>query len=130
MGNVIIHKKPIYVEFDRRREVVFDLNTEILIRNAGGKDGSIWEEVGKRENPKTGAVERLMDVNLDNLRLYLWAALQADCKARGEFLTVEEAGALLRRRKWVLPAVDAITEALDQYYGEDPGEEPAPAGSV
>jgi len=128
--SVVLMKKPIYVDFDRRRQLVFNLNTEILIRNAGGKDSALWETIGERKNPETGETELTLDVNLGTLRLYLWAALQEDAQRHNEGLTVEEVGALLARRKWVTLAVKAITEALGQYYGDDPeGEEPAPAGA-
>jgi hypothetical protein len=123
--SVLIFKKPVLVEFDRRRQVVFNLNTEILIRNAGGDNSSLWTTIGERTNPETGKVERTLDVNLENLRLYLWAALQDDAKAHGESLTVEEVGGLLTRRKWVILAVEAITEALRQYYGDDTTGSPA-----
>jgi hypothetical protein len=131
MGTVVIFKKPIFVDFDRRREVVFNLNTEILIRNAGGKDSSLWDTIGETKDEATGQISRTLDVNVENLRLYLWAALQGDARARGEALTIEDVGALLSRRKWVIPAVRAISEALNQYYGDEPaGETPAPAVSV
>jgi hypothetical protein len=35
---------------------------------------------------------------------------------------MEDVGALLTRRKWVTQAVVAITAALNQYYGDEPGE--------
>lgn len=128
MGTVTLFKNPIYVEFDRRRQLVFNLNTEILIRNAGGAKSSLWETIAEARNPETGEIERTLDVNLENLRLYLWAALQEDATAHGETLTLEEVGSLLTRRKWVTLTISAITQALNQYYGDDPaGEETAPA---
>jgi hypothetical protein len=131
MASVSILKKPIYVDFDRRRQIVFNLNTEILIRQQGAGESSLWSTIGERENPKTGAVERMLDVNLENLRLYLWATLQPDAASHDEQLTLEDVGALLTRRKWVTRAVLAITEALSQYYGDDPaGETNAPAVSA
>lgn len=131
MGTVVLFKKPIHVDLDRRRQVVFNLNTEILIRNAGGKDSALWETVAETLDPETGKVSRTLDVNIENLRLYLWAALQEDAQRHGEQLTVEDVGAVLSRRKWVTTAVVAITEALQQYYGDDPaGETPAPAASA
>jgi hypothetical protein len=117
-----IQKAPIFVDFDRRHQVVFNLNTEILIRNAGGKDSNLWETIGQRKNAKTGETEKLLDVNLENLRLYLWAALQEGSQRAGETLTIEDVGALLTRRKWVTRAVVAIGDALKQYYGDEPGE--------
>lgn len=116
----MISKKPIFVDFDRRREVVFNLNTEILIRNAGGENSSLWKTIGETKDETTGDVRRTLDVNLENLRLYLWAAFQAAARAHSEALTQEEVGELLTRRKWVIPAVQAITEALNQYYGDEP----------
>lgn len=130
MSSVMLMKKPIFVEFDRRRAVVFNLNTEILIRNAGGKDSSLWETIGEAKDPETGEIKRTLDVNLANLRLYLWAALQEDAHRRGETLTLEDVGALLAKRKWVTQAVVAISDALNQYYGDDPeGEDAAPAAN-
>ncbi len=131
MGSVVIFKKPIFVDFDRRRQLAFNLNTEILIRNAGGKDSSLWETIAETQDPETGKIQRTLDVNVENLRLYLWAALQEDATRRNETLTVEDVGALLTRRKWVTQAVLAITEALNQYYGDDPaGESNAPVESA
>jgi len=130
MDNVKLFKKPIFIELDRRRQLVFNLNTEILIRQAGGENSSLWQTIGERTDPDTGKVEHTLDVNLENLRLYLWAALQEDAEAAGQSLTLEEVGGLLARRKAVLSTVTAITEALRQYYGDEPGEESAPAASV
>jgi hypothetical protein len=117
----MIQKAPIFVDLDRRRTVVFNVNTEILIRNAGGKDASLWETIGETKDAD-GNINRTLDVNLENLRLYLWAALQDGLQRAGETLTVDEVGALLTRRKWVTQAVVAITRALNQYYGDEPGE--------
>lgn len=119
--SVTILKAPIFVDFDRRRQVVFNLNTEILIRNAGGKDSSLWETIGETKDADS-KISRTLDVNIENLRMYLWAAFQEDARARGESLTIDDVGALLTRRKWVTQAVVAITQALNQYYGDEPGE--------
>ena len=119
--SIVLYREPIYVDFDRRREVVFNLNTEILISNAGGKNSSLWETIGETADA-TGKVNKTLDVNLENLCLYLWAALQKDARARGEALTVEDVGNLLTRRKWVTQAVVAIGKALGRYYGDEPGE--------
>jgi hypothetical protein len=35
---------------------------------------------------------------------------------------VDDVGGLLTKRRWVTQAVVAITEALNQYYGDEPGE--------
>jgi len=104
--SIVLYREPIYVDFDRRREVVFNLNTEILIRNAGGKNSSLWETIGETADA-TGKVNKTLDVNLENL-----------CEA----LTVEDVGNLLTRRKWVTQAVVAIGKALGRYYGDEPGE--------
>ncbi len=117
-----IQKAPIFVDFDRRRTVVFNLNTEILIRNAAAKGTSLWETIGETTDSETGEVKRTLDVNLENLRLYLWAALQDGSQRVGETLTVDEVGALLTKRRWVTQAVVAITAGLNQYYGDEPGE--------
>ncbi len=118
----MIQKKPIFVEFDRRRELTFNLNTEILIRGAAEPGASLWQTIGVETDPETGEEKRSLDVNLDNLRVYLWAALQEDAKAHGETLTVEDVGRMVSRRKWVTQAVLQLTAALSAYYGDDPGE--------
>jgi hypothetical protein len=118
----MIQKTPIYVDFDRRREIVFNLNTEILIRGAGKQSSSLWETIGVEVDAESGQEKRSLDVNLENLRAYLWAALQEDAKRHNEALTEDEVGALLTRRKWVTQAVLKIADALSRYYGDEPGE--------
>ena len=118
----MLSRKPVFVDLDRRREIVFNLNTEILIREAGKGSESLWEQIGIERDADSGEEKKTLDVNLQNLRVYLWAALQADCRSRGEMLTVEDVGALLTRRKYVTRAVEGISEALQLYYGEDEGE--------
>ena len=120
----MIDKTPIYIELDRRREVVFNLNTEILIRSACASEDStsLCSTVGERVNPKTGEPERVLDVNLNNLRVYLWAALQQDARARDEKLTIEDVGQLITQRRFVTRALLALTQALKVYYGDAPGE--------
>jgi hypothetical protein len=131
MAHVLLHRKPVFVEFERRRELAFNLNTEILIRDVLGPNSSLWETVGEVKDEVTGEMRRTLNVNLNNLRVYLWAALQEDAERHSENLTLREAGALLSRRKWVTEAVYAIAEALKQYYGDDPqGEASAPAASA
>lgn len=123
----MINKTPIFIDLDRRREIVFNVNTEILIKSAGGLGSSLWETIGETKDPGTGKVQRTLDVNLENLRLYLWAALQDDCHRNAEILTPEQVGALLTRKRWVTQAVLKITQALAAYYGDEPGEAQAPA---
>jgi hypothetical protein len=131
MPSVVLFKKPIYLDLDRRRRVVFNLNTEILIRNGGGKESSLWETIAETKDPETGEVRRTLDVNVENLRLYLWAALNAAAEHSGDVLALDEVGALLSHRSQVTSAVVAITEALRQYYGDPPqGEPEAPAASA
>ncbi len=121
----MIQKTPIYIDLDRRRELSFNLNTEILIRGALPAGASLWETIGV-EAGADGKEKRTLDVNLDNLRVYLWAALQDDAKAAGEKLTLEDVGRMMTRRKWVTQAVVKLTAALAAYYGDEPGEAPAP----
>ncbi len=109
----MLSRKPIYIDLDRRREIVFNLNTEILIREEGKGASSLWESIGVETDPETGEEKKLLDVNLENLRVYLWAALFEDAKKHGEILT---------HRKYVTEAVLRITEALRLYYGDDEGE--------
>lgn len=123
----MIDKTPIYVDFDRRRELAMNLNAEILIRNSAEPGASLWQTIGVETDPETGKEKRTLDVNLDNLRVYLWALLQDDAKARGEKLTIEDVGQMITRRKWVTQAVIAITKALAAYYGDELGEAQAPA---
>jgi len=114
-----IVKTPIFLDLDRRRELVFDLNTERLIQGVNAEIGGLWTKIGERENPKTGKLEELCDVNLDNLRTYLWACLYRDAHAKGELLTLEDVGAFIDRRKKVTLAYLAVRKALDIYYGRD-----------
>jgi len=123
----VIQRKPVYIELDRRRQLTFNLNTEIMIRDVSGRGSSLWETVGESKDAETGEVRRTLDVNLDNLRTYLWAALYEDAEKRGEKLTIEDVGRMLSRRKWVTAAVYAISEAMNQYYGDTEGEAEAPA---
>jgi hypothetical protein len=113
----MITKKPIYVDMDRRRELCMNLNTEILIRDAAEPGATIWKTIGVDD-----AGKRTLDVDLGNLRIYLWAMLQDDARARGEKLTVEDVGQLITRRAWVARAVVAVAAALNAYYGDEPGE--------
>lgn len=116
----MITKTPIYVDLDRRRELAMNLNTEITIRNTT-PGASLWETIGV-ETDAEGKEKRTLDVNLDNLKVYLWAMLQDDAKGRGEKLTVDDVGKLITRRAWVARAVVAITAALAAYYGDESGE--------
>lgn len=116
----MITKTPIYVDLDRRRELCMNLNTEILIRNTA-PGASLWETIGE-ETDASGQVKRTLDVNLDNLKVYLWALLQDDSRRNGEKLTVDEVGEMITRRAWVTKAVVAITAALAAYYGDESGE--------
>jgi hypothetical protein len=117
----MISKKPIYVDFGRRRELCMNLNAEILIRNTA-PGATLWETIGVETDPETGKQKRTLDVNLDNLKVYLWALLQDDARRNGEKLTIDEVGAMITRRVWVTEAVVAITSALAAYYGDEPGE--------
>ncbi len=116
----MIQKMPIYIDLDRRRQLVFNLNTEILIRNAGGQEKGILETIGKNEDDTP-----ILSVNLENLRLYLWAAIQED--ARLEKLTIEDVGRLIQTRHAATEATGAILSAISAYYGDGPGEALAPA---
>jgi hypothetical protein len=129
MQKTVLYKEPIFVDFDRRRRVEINLGTEILIRNAGGKEAPAWEEVGQRINPATGEQEWALAVNEDNLRLYLWAALQDDAKAHGETLTLEDLRWLSDRHNWAQQGVVAVRRALNQYYGGASQAAPKPAKS-
>jgi len=118
-----LQTKPIYVELGRRRQIVFDLNTEILIRGAGKGESSLWDTIGEFTDEKSGEIKRKLDVNLENLRVYLWAALAVDSAQNGELLSIEDVGGLIRHRSQVTAAVLAVAEALGQYYGDGaPGE--------
>jgi len=129
MQNVVLYKEPIFVDFDRRRRVEINLGSEILIRNAGGKEAPAWEEVGHRINATTGLREWALAVNEDNLRLYLWAALQEDAKAHSETLTIDDLRWLSGRHNWAEQGVLAIRRALNQYYGGAAQANPKPAKS-
>jgi len=114
-----IVKTPVYVELDQRRELVFDLNTEALIQGAGKRDASLWAKIGEVKDEKTGELCDKLDVNVENLRLYLWACLYRDMKDRGELLTVEDVGALIDNRKKATAAFIAVRASMNSYYGRD-----------
>ena len=118
----MIQKAPIFVDLDRRRQIAFNLNTEILIRNAGGTGKRVLETIGKRINEETGNEEPVLSVNPENLRLYLWAALQEDAQRHNETLTIEDVGALLTRKRQAADATVSVLVGLHAYYGDEPGE--------
>lgn len=123
----MIQKAPIYIDLDRKREVLFNLNTEILIRGTAAAGKTILETIGKRRNEETGEDEPVLSVNPENLRVYLWAGLQEDARRHDEKMTLEEVGRLLASKRQVTEAVAAVLVAVNQYYGEEPGEAHAPA---
>ncbi len=123
----MIQKTPIFVDLDRRHRVVFNLNTEILIRGAGKRNASIFETIGEETDPETGEIKRVLDVDVENLRVYLWAAIQEDAQRHNETLSLEDVGALLTNKSRISNAVVAVTRALAAYYGDEPGEADAPA---
>ena len=125
----MLDNTPIFMDLGdgRRRRLAMNANTEILIKRAGGCDVSLVDTVGKRHNEATGEDETVLDVNVENVRLYLWACLQS--AAPSDPLTQEEVGALLTKRSMIGEAIAALLILRTQYYGEDPkGEAPAPAG--
>jgi hypothetical protein len=127
-GKAMIQKTPIYIELDRRREVIFNLNTEILIKGTAAAGKTVLETIGKRHNEETGEDEPVLSVNAENLRVYLWAGLQDDARRRGEMLTQEEVGRFLTCKRQITEAVAAVLMGINQYYGdEQPGEAIAPA---
>jgi hypothetical protein len=122
-----IVRTPVYIELDRRRELVFDLNTEALIQGANPNNLSLWMKIGEKRNEKTGKVEDTLDVNLENLRVYLWACLYRDAREHDEPLTLEDVGAMINTRKRCTNAFLAVRQAMNQYYGHEPGEKKARA---
>jgi hypothetical protein len=125
----MILKNPVFLNLGRDRQLVFNLNTEILIRGNGADGKSVLETVGKRVNEETGAEEPILKVNPENLRIYLWAALQEDARNHKENLTLEDVGRMLGSKKLISSAVAAVMVGLQQYYGDDgQGEALAPAG--
>lgn len=114
-----IVKTPVFLDLDRRRELIFDLNTEALIQGANANIGGLLTKIGEETDPKTGKLREKMDVNLDNLRVYLWAALYRDAHERGELLTIEDVGRLIDRRRKVTLAYFAMRAVLDRYYGRE-----------
>jgi hypothetical protein len=124
----MIEKMPIYVTLGRRRELTMNLNTEIVIKTAGGTRG-LFDTIGKRVNEE-GEEEPILEVNAENLRIYLWAMILPDAKAHGEKLTVEDVGALITRKRLAAEAVAAVSLALARYLGDDPvGETNAPVSA-
>ncbi|WP_446744297.1 hypothetical protein [Silvibacterium acidisoli] len=125
-----ILKKPIFLNLDRRREVIFDLNTEKRIQSQRKLGVSLWEEVGEYVDAETGEIKKKLNLNLENFGIYLWAALYDDAHKHGELLTVAEVGALVDKKKKFEAAYDALSSALLVYYGDDedePGEDIAHA---
>ena len=122
----MIQKMPIYIDLDRKRRIIFNLNTEILIRNGGGDGKGILETIGVRPNKDTGKDEPILRVNPENLRLYLWAAIQEDGKSTADKLTLEDVGRLINSKRAATDATGAIITAIAAYYGDEPGEAQAP----
>jgi len=122
-----IVRTPVYIELDRRRELVFDLNTEALIQGANPGDLSLWMKIGEKKDEKTGEVKDTLDVNLQNLRTYLWACLYRDSRENDELLTLEDVGALINTQKRCTIAFLKVRQAMNQYYGHEPGEKKARA---
>jgi hypothetical protein len=117
----MIQKSPIFIELDRRREVIFNLNTEILIRGSEAAGKTVLETIGHKPGPD-GKPVPVLSVNPENLRVYLWAGLQEDARRQNEKITAEEVGRLLTSKKNVTEAVGAVLVALHRYYGDEPGE--------
>lgn len=113
---------PIVVNLDRPREIVFNLNTEVIIQSAGKRGADLWKKIGEEKDPETGELKDALDVNLENLRLYLWAALQDDMRAHGELLTEEQVGGLVSNKRKVTAVLSALVGALNRYYGRDTEE--------
>jgi hypothetical protein len=118
-----ILKSPIFVDLDRRRELIFDLNTEALIQGAGKRDSALWTKIGEKKDPKTGEIKDTLDLNVENLRIYLWACLYRDMRANGELLTQDDIGALVNNRRKATAVFLAVREAMSRYYGRDEEEE-------
>ena len=106
----------------RQRELRFTLNSELIIRANCAADSLLWEKVGVTTDPETGEERPALDVNLQNLRTYLWAALQWDMRKSGQLLTLEEVGELLDTRESVVAALEALSRAIARYYGTSLGE--------
>jgi hypothetical protein len=116
----MIKKLPLYVDLDRRRELTFNLNTEITICSAGGQGARVLETVGTNHNEETGEDEPILRVNGENLRLYLWAALLADAQRQNEKLTIEDVGGLIDNSQAATDAAAKVLIGLNQYYGDQP----------
>ncbi|MGA7887610.1 MAG: hypothetical protein WCA44_17890 [Acidobacteriaceae bacterium] len=126
----MLDNTPVFIDLDKRRRLAMNVNTEILIKKAGGLDAPLVDTIGKRRNETTGEDEAVLEVNIENVRLYLWACLQSANPA--EALTLEEVGALMRKRSKIAEAIAALVVLRAQYYGDggdDKGEADAPAGA-
>ena len=117
-----LDRTPIWITLDRPRELRFNLNAELLVRAQADAENGLLQEVGTIHNPETGEDMPRMDVHLANLRVYLWAALQADARARGDMLSLDAVGELLDTREKITEALSLVGAALAQYYGGGVGE--------
>ena len=118
-----IVKSPTFIELDRRRELAFNLLTEARIQSKQKPGSSLLESIGEFTDEKTGEVKKKLRLNLENLAVYLWAALYDDAHKRGELLDVEDVGRLINRKKKADAAYDALSAAMRAYYGYDEDEQ-------
>lgn len=118
---------PIYAELDARRRLEFNLNTEILIRKHVASGSGLWDSVGEFVDTD-GKRKVRHDINLENLRVYLWATLAEAARIDGDpfSLSLEDVGMLIRHKRKATHAFIAVSQTLKQYYGDaEPGEAPA-----
>lgn len=112
-----LSRAPIYAKLDRPRELRFNLNSAILLRDAGFDAKPITVKEGEDER---GGHYR---VDLASLRAHLWAALQFDAHRKGEELTIEQAGELLDENDDIVPVVGLVQQALLRFFGQEVGAE-------
>lgn len=123
-----IVKKPIFLDLDRRRELIFNLNTEKLIQSESKLGNPFVRTIGE-EVGEDGKTRERLELDLEVFGVYLWAALYADAHRNGELLTVEDVGALIDHRDKTAAALVAVRASIDAYYGRGgaPGEAKARA---
>ena len=114
-----IDPSPFFVDLDKRRPIEFNLNTERMIFKHKERDSALVEVVeeivGEDGKPKVKH-----DINLDNLAIYLWAAITEGARIAGEpvLFTIDDVGALVSGKRKATNAYLALRLLMARYYGD------------